>query len=171
MFSAREIVKLVMTICFVFLLLQFTTCFHMNCTEVCANLLVYFCTFLSLIFNKKLDLLFASIMFISSCFILPHCANSLFWYAAGVSVLEFPRLQRLLVASICFFSIHSYVRHTIKCLNYYLHVLCSFPRALSCHTAPILCFCMLQDFRWWCFLVCSVCWPHRFVSFRFVCNK
>lgn len=50
-------------------------------------------------------------------------------------------------------------------------MLCSFPRALSCHTAPILCFCMLQDFRCWHFLVCSVCWPHRFVSFRFLTNK
>ena len=68
----------------------------------CAKFLVYF---LRVLFNKQLDLLCASILLISSCFIVPHCANSLFWYAAGFSVMEFPRLQCLLVTSICFFSI------------------------------------------------------------------
>ena len=97
-----------MTSCFVFYFYSLQPVFIWIVRKfVCAtNFLVYFCAFWPLIFNKKLDFLFVNILFISSCFILSHCSNSLFWYPAGFSVVEFPRLQRLLTTSICFFSIH-----------------------------------------------------------------
>ena len=56
-------------------------------------------------------LFFAVVLFIALYFFLPNCTDSLFLHFAIFSSVSHPRLQRLLVPSLCFFlrSMSAYV--------------------------------------------------------------